>query len=89
MTTSDEMNEAQEQLISLIHDSNARDICNRFSLPQFWCNVMVQYPDITHFALKLFVPFPSTYLFYLVDYMCFVCLSNPSWWPTDYLRNKQ
>ena len=62
MVISDEMNEAQEQLISLIHYFNARDIFSSSSLPQVWCNVMVQHPDIAHFPLKLLVPFPSTYI---------------------------
>ena len=61
MTISDEMNEAQEQTISLIHDPNARDIFSNSSLPQLWCKMVLQYPDIAHFALKLFVLFPSIY----------------------------
>ena len=58
----DEMNEAREQLINMMHDSNVRDIFNSSSLSKFWCRMMAQYPAIAHFALKLIVPFPSTYL---------------------------
>ena len=58
----DDMNQAQEELIVFINDSDAKEIFKNSSLSKFWCQMIENYQEISHFALKVILPFPATYL---------------------------
>ena len=53
---------AQEEFIKLINDSGAKDLFARVNLSSFCSAMLVSYPIISEIALKLLIPFPSTYL---------------------------
>ena len=59
----DDMNQAQEELIVLINDSNAKEIFKNSSLSKFCCQMIENYQEISHFALQVILPFPATYLY--------------------------
>ena len=54
--------EVQDEFLDLRNDSSARDLFNEKLLPQFWCAMYRQYPKVTLLALRVLVPFASTYL---------------------------
>ncbi|KAI6661430.1 hypothetical protein LOD99_13302 [Oopsacas minuta] len=53
---------AQEDFIKLVNDSGAQTLFSRVDLPSFWSSVLGSYPIVSQIALKLLMPFPSTYL---------------------------
>ena len=52
----------QDELLELRHDSSARDTFLEKSLAQFWCSLQESYPQVSKTALRVIVPFASTYL---------------------------
>ena len=52
----------QEQLIGLKNDSSLQLSFRELSLPKFWCQVANEYPILYEDALKIIIPFPSSYL---------------------------
>lgn len=59
---SDTMNEVQEEFIEMVNDSSAKELFLQVSLPKFWCAMATSYPRVSRMALKILIPFPSTYL---------------------------
>ena len=59
---SDNHNAVQEELIKLVSDSGAQELFSRVDLPSFWISLLGIYPIVSDMALKLLMPFPSTYL---------------------------
>ena len=53
---------AQEEFIKLVNDSGAQELFPRVDLPSFWSSLLGSYPIVSDMALKLLIPFPSTYL---------------------------
>ena len=52
----------QDELINMRNDSSARELFLEKSLSQFWVSMQLPYPKISRAALKIVVPFVSTYL---------------------------
>jgi len=52
----------QEQLIDLKNDSSLQLSFREHSLLKFWCHVKHDYPILYEEALKIIIPFPSSYL---------------------------
>ena len=52
----------QEEFIELITDSNAKDMFAEISLIPFWCKMFKLYPNVSKMAIRILLPFPSTYL---------------------------
>ena len=52
----------QEEFIELINDSNAKDLFAEVHLISFWCKMVNAYPKVSKLAIRLLLPFPSTYL---------------------------
>ncbi|XP_064099520.1 protein FAM200C-like [Macrobrachium nipponense] len=55
----DVLEDAQEELI---HDSTAKNVFQSNSLSSFWCSMMESYPKISDLAVRVLLPFASTYL---------------------------
>ena len=53
---------AQEEFIKLVNNSGAQELFPRVDLPSFWSSLLGSYPIVSDMALKLLIPFPSTYL---------------------------
>uniref|UniRef100_A0A671MBF3 HAT C-terminal dimerisation domain-containing protein n=1 Tax=Sinocyclocheilus anshuiensis TaxID=1608454 RepID=A0A671MBF3_9TELE len=51
-----------EQLVELKSDTRLRHLYSSSSLPSFWLSVMTEYPQLSDAAIKLLLPFTSTYL---------------------------
>ena len=51
----------QEQFIDLVNDGNARRLFSEKSCSDFWIEMAQSYPDISKMALKVLIPFPTTY----------------------------
>ena len=51
----------QEQFIDLVNDGNARHLFSEKSCSDFWIKMAQTYPDISKMALKVLIPFPTTY----------------------------
>ena len=43
-------------------DSGANNLFSRVNLTSFWSSILISYPKVSQIALKLLMPFPSTYL---------------------------
>ena len=52
----------QEEFIELINDSNAKELFAEVHLISFWCKMVNAYPKVSKLAIRLLLPFPSTYL---------------------------
>ena len=53
---------AQEDFIKLVNESGAKNLFSRVNLTSFWSSMLISYPKLSQIALKLLMPFPSTYL---------------------------
>jgi len=51
----------QEQFIDLVNDGNARRLFSEKSCSVFWIEMAQSYPDISKMALKVLIPFLTTY----------------------------
>jgi len=51
----------QEQFLDLVNDGNARRVFSEKSCSDFWIEMAQTYPDISKMALKVLIPFPTTY----------------------------
>ena len=51
----------QEQFIDLVNDGKARRLFSEKSCSDFWIEMAQTYPDISKMALKVLIPFPTTY----------------------------
>ncbi|XP_045115955.1 protein ZBED8-like [Portunus trituberculatus] len=58
----DVLEDAQEEFIELLHDSTAKNVFQSNSLSSFWCSMMESYPKISDLAVRVLLPFASTYL---------------------------
>ncbi|XP_066969131.1 SCAN domain-containing protein 3-like [Macrobrachium rosenbergii] len=58
----DVLEDAQGEFIELIHDSTAKNVFPSNSLSSFWCSMMESYPKISDLAVRVLLPFASTYL---------------------------
>ena len=58
---SQDSNLLQEQFIDLVNDGNARSLFSEKSCSDFWIEMAQTYPDISKMALKVLIPFPTTY----------------------------
>lgn len=54
--------EIQDEYLDLRNDSSSRDLFREKDLNQFWCIMYESYPKVALLALKILVPFASTYL---------------------------
>ncbi|XP_068215901.1 zinc finger BED domain-containing protein 5-like [Palaemon carinicauda] len=54
--------EIQDEHLDLRNDSSARDLFKVKSVTQFWCGMYQSYSKISMIALRVLVPFASTYL---------------------------
>ncbi len=54
--------EVQDEFLDLKHDSAAKDLYEEKSLNAFWCSVHQSYPKVSEIALRLLLPFSTTYL---------------------------
>ena len=54
--------EVQDELLDLRNDSAGREMFMEKSLSQFWCTKLRSYPKVSTEALRVIVPFASTYL---------------------------
>ena len=52
----------QEEFIALKNDSTAEDAFKEKSLPAYWSAMVDSYPRATSAAIRLLMPFPSTWL---------------------------
>ena len=59
---SDNHDAAQEEFIKLVNDSGAQKLFSRVDLASSWSSLLGTYPIVSDMALKLLMPFPSTYL---------------------------
>ena len=57
-----EDNVIQEQFINLMNDGNARCIFTEMSCSDFWIEMAQLYSHISKMALKVLIPFPTTYI---------------------------
>ena len=51
----------QEQFIDLANDENVRRLFSEKSCSDFWIEMAQTFPDISKMALKVLIPFPTTY----------------------------
>ncbi len=56
-----EDNGIQEQFIDLINDGGAKHAFREMCCSDFWIEMAQSYPDISKMALKVLIPFPTTY----------------------------
>jgi hypothetical protein len=54
--------ELSDKLLELSEDSGQKLVFESYSLGSFWLRVKSEYPDLSRIALKVLIPFPSTYL---------------------------
>lgn len=54
--------EIQDEYLDLKNDSSSRDLFREKELSQFWCAMYGSYPKVSMEALKILIPFVSTYL---------------------------
>ncbi len=54
--------EVQGEFLDLKHDSATKDLYEEKSLNVFWCSMHQPYPKICEIALRLLLPFSTTYL---------------------------
>ena len=54
--------EVQDELSELRNDTACRELYMIKSLPQFWSSLLQSYPKLSTEALRVVVPFASTYL---------------------------
>ncbi len=54
--------EVQNQFLDLKHDYATKDLYEEKSLNLFWCSVHQSYPKVSEIALRLLLPFSTTYL---------------------------
>lgn len=52
----------QDEFLDLRNDSSARDLFKEKSMIQFWCAMYQSYSKVSMTALRVLVPFASTYL---------------------------
>ena len=52
----------QDEFLDLRNDSSARDLFKEKSMTQFWCAMYQSYSKVSMTALRVLVPFASTYL---------------------------
>ena len=52
----------QEEFIELINDINAKELFTEVPVIRFWCKMVNTYPKVSKLAIKMLLPFPSTYL---------------------------
>ena len=50
-----------EQFIDLVNQGNARRLFDKKPCSEFWFEMATTYPDISKMALKVLIPFPTTY----------------------------
>uniref|UniRef100_A0A8C0JE03 Uncharacterized protein n=1 Tax=Chelonoidis abingdonii TaxID=106734 RepID=A0A8C0JE03_CHEAB len=51
----------QEQFINMIHDNEVKEKFTQLPPNQFWCSVASEYPLVSEMALKVLLPFPTTF----------------------------
>lgn len=51
-----------EIFIDMISDSSLQPIFEKLSLPEFWCTLREEYADLSMKAVKILLPFATTYL---------------------------
>lgn len=54
--------EVQDEFLDLRNDSTARDLFREKSVTQFWCTMHQSYSKVSMLALRVLLPFASTYL---------------------------
>lgn len=54
--------EVQDEFLDMKNDSSARSLFGEKLLTQFWCVMYKSYPNISMLALRVLLPFVSTYL---------------------------
>jgi len=52
----------KEEFIDLQENQGCKTKFRALSLPQFWCDQLVAYPELARAALEMITPFPITYL---------------------------
>ncbi len=63
MCTANELSiDMQEQLIELKSDSRLKELFSSCPISSFWAALMQEYPELCDVALKILLPFASTYL---------------------------
>ncbi|XP_068204648.1 protein FAM200C-like [Palaemon carinicauda] len=58
----DVLEDAQDEFIELLHDSTAKNVFQSNILSSFWCSMTESYPNIGDLAVRVLLPFASTYL---------------------------
>lgn len=59
---SDSMVDVQEQFIELINDSSAKEVFKQVTIVKFWCQMVESYPKVAEIAIRILLPFPTTYM---------------------------
>ena len=54
--------ELQDELIDLKNDPSAKDLLDDNTVEEFWIHMIGSYPNVAKVALRLLLPFVSTYL---------------------------
>jgi len=62
LDVADFSDDLQDQFLDLMNDSSARDSFHEKPLPQFWCSMYESYPLLAEQALRVLLPFTTTYL---------------------------
>ncbi len=52
----------QDEFLHMKHNSAAKDLYEGKSLNVFWCSMHQSYPKVSEIALRLLLPFSTTYL---------------------------
>ncbi|XP_029372249.1 SCAN domain-containing protein 3-like [Echeneis naucrates] len=52
----------EDQLLKIANDGGLKTVFETTTLPVFWIKVMAEYPEIANTALKILLPFPTSYL---------------------------
>ncbi|XP_042237000.1 zinc finger BED domain-containing protein 5-like [Homarus americanus] len=55
-------NDVQDEFLDLKNDSAAKDLYEERSLTVFWCSMYQSYPKVSEIALRVLLPFSTTYL---------------------------
>ncbi|XP_064122417.1 protein FAM200A-like [Macrobrachium nipponense] len=55
--------DVQDEFLDLKHDSAAKDLYEDKFLNVFWCSMHQSYPKVSETALRLLLPFSTTYLY--------------------------
>ena len=53
--------ELQNQFYDIRNDSSARDVFQERPLSQFWCAMRKSYPQLSKLAIRILLPFATTY----------------------------